>query len=102
AVRRLYPPQRSVEILGAGILPWLAGQVKNGTLESKAWQVEEALAAMGTEDAFELLLKVQAIGFGGNGATQLAEVAALPDLAADVSVDVRVLAAIEQFTKKNP
>jgi hypothetical protein len=99
----LYDATTLIERYGASMLPWLAGTIEAGVLQSKSWELEPALAQLGTEDAFELLLKLTVIAFDyapRKAPTQ--SIAAIPELDPKARVDIRVVRGITQFLTTNP
>jgi hypothetical protein len=92
-----------VDRYGDAVLPWLAGVVENGELLSKAWRLEEALALLGSEEAFTLLLKLRIIAFDYEPRKiPLGKLDAIPELDDKARVDIRVEKAIELFISKHP
>ena len=99
----LYDATTLIERYGATMLPWLAGGVEGGVLQSKSWELEPALAQLGTEDAFELLLKLTVIAFDYEPRkAPIGSIAAIPDLDPKARVDIRVVRGITQFLAANP
>jgi hypothetical protein len=99
----LYDATTLVERYGAAVFPWLASTVEEGRLVCKAWGVEPALTMLGSEEAFELLLRLRSIDFNYEPRVMpLGSIASIPELDKKARVDVRVVRAIDAFIAANP
>ncbi|MBA2542759.1 MAG: hypothetical protein H0V17_24150, partial [Deltaproteobacteria bacterium] len=102
----LYDATTLVERYGEAMLPWFAGVLTpEGNLELKAWQIEGALVMLGSEAAFELMLKARAFHFIDNDETRkhpLGDVSKLRALDPKARIDILVENTIDAFMAKHP
>lgn len=99
----LYDATTLIERYGVTMLPWLVGTTEAGIAKTKSWELEPALAMLGTEDAFEFLLKLRAIAFDDEPRkAPCGSVAQIAELDPKTSVDPRVTQAISLFLRQNP
>ncbi|MBA3393907.1 MAG: hypothetical protein H0T89_14765 [Deltaproteobacteria bacterium] len=92
-----------VERYGITMLPWVGGRVVDGMLIAPVYGLEATFAAFGTEEAFDLLMKLKLVDYLREpGRVPVGDVAAVPELEPKAALDGRVFAVIDRFIAAQP